>query len=119
MWPHAQQFLDEEGDYDNYWDHVSRGPILPSDIYRAANMDFVEHSGIRSDLRIPHPVAPYASSQGPYDAFDRPDFDPQDQWSYGMVTSQGMRVNVPIPQIDRSSIPTLGPDFESLDEVRI
>jgi hypothetical protein len=82
-------------------------------------MDFVGHSGIRSDLCIPHPVEPYASSQGPYESFVRPPFDPENEWSYDMITSQGMRVDMHIPHVDRSSIPTIGPDFDSLDEVRI
>ena len=94
MWPHSFRYLDMEGDYDSYWDRVSRGPILPLEIYSTGNMDFVGHRGILGDLRIPHPAEPYASSQGPYEAFVRPPFDPENQWSYDMITSQGMRVDI-------------------------
>jgi hypothetical protein len=119
MWPLASNYVHAGGDYDRYWDLISRGPILPPGMYRAGNMDFVGHRGIRDDVRIPHPAEPYASSQGPYDAFVPPPFDPDNQWRYGMVTSQGMRVDVPIPRVDPSYLPTLAPDFDSIDEVRI
>jgi hypothetical protein len=82
-------------------------------------MDFVGHRAIRDDVRIPHPAEPYATSQGPYEPFVRPALDPDNQWRYGVITSQGLQVDMPIPHVDPSYLQTLAPDIDSIDEVRI
>jgi hypothetical protein len=45
--------------------------------------------------------------------------DPDNQWRYGVITSQGLQVDMPIPHVDPSYLQTLAPDIDSIDEATV